>query len=107
MKKLVHLGLAALIVAGFTAPAAAAAPGHFSDSAISVSYADLNIHNAAGAKVLYARLKQASETVCKLDSYRELGSLARVADAKACFAETLDEAVAEVSSAALSRIHST
>ena len=99
-------GVFALMLVGFWQTAIAAAPTQFETERVTVSYADLNIHSAAGARVLYSRLKAASESVCHVESYRELGSLSRVADAENCFDETLDEAVAEIDSAALKRIHS-
>ncbi len=108
MKKSIVVGITALFVCGLgvSASAVAASPSQFNDGAISVSFADLNIQNAAGAKVLYTRLQQASKSVCNLESYRELGSLSRVAEAQACYADTLDEAVAKIDSAALQAIHS-
>ena len=96
----------ALMLVGFWQTAIAAAPSQFESERITVSYADLNIHSAAGARVLYARLKAASKSVCDVESYRELGSLSRVAEAESCYAETLEEAVTEIDSAALRRIHS-
>lgn len=96
----------ALMLVGFWQTAQAAAPTQFETERVTVSFADLNIHSVAGAKVLYSRLKAASESVCAVESYRELGSLSRVADAETCFVDTLDEAVAEIDSAALRRIHS-
>ena len=108
MKKTILTGIAALIVFGLgaSATAIAATSSQFDSGAISVSFADLNIQNAAGAKVLYSRLQQASETVCNLKSYRELGSLSRLAKAQACYVEKLDQAVANIDSAALKAIHS-
>ena len=105
MRKTIVAGVSALALAAFALPAAAATPTQFDDSRISVSFADLNIDNEAGARVLYGRLQQASASVCNMDSYRELGSLARVADAEACYTETLNEAVAKIGSEALKKIH--
>lgn len=73
---------------------------------ITVSYADLNINHAAGAKVLYRRLQQASETACSVDTYQKLGSLERLAKTQKCYEVTLDEAVAKINSAELRKIHS-
>jgi UrcA family protein len=108
MKKTMLTSIAALVILGLgaSATAIAASPSQFDDSSVSVSFADLNIQNSAGAKVLYSRLQQASESVCNVESYRELGSLARVAQAQACYTETLDNAVAKIDSAALQAIHS-
>lgn len=108
MKKTMVTSIAALVVFGLSAStsAIAASPSQFEDGSISVSFADLNIQNSAGAKVLYSRLRHASKSVCNLESFRELGSLARVAEAEACYSETLDEAVAKIDSDALRAIHS-
>ena len=105
MRKTIVAGLSALALAGIALPAAASTPSQFDDSRISVSFADLNINNEAGARVLYGRLQAASASVCNMDSYRELGSLAAVADAEACYEETLNEAVAKIGSVALNKIH--
>lgn len=106
MRKTIVLGTAALFVLGFGTSAIAAAPSQFDDAGISVSFTDLNINNTAGAKVLYSRLQRASESVCNVESFRELGSLSRVAQAEKCYRETLDKAVARINSAALKKIHS-
>ena len=105
MRKTIVAGVSALVLAGIAVPAAAATPSQFDDSRISVSFADLNIDNEAGARVLYGRLQAASASVCKMDTYRELGSLAAVAKAEACYADTLDKAVAKIGSTALDKIH--
>ncbi len=107
MKRPIVVGITALVVCGLgvSASAAAALPGQFDDSAVTVSYADLNIQNTAGARVLYSRLHRASKSVCSLESYRELGSLSRVSQAEQCYTETLDEAVAKIDSDALKKIH--
>ena len=85
--------------------ALASAPSQFDDRTVSVSYADLNIHSEAGAKVLYTRLKQASKNACSMDSYREQGSLARMAAAKECYNAAHDKAVSKIDSEALKKIH--
>ena len=105
-RKVVVGGVFALMLVGFWQTALAAAPTQFESDRITVSYADLNIHSSAGARALYSRLQDASATVCNFESYRELGSLSRVAAAESCYAETLDEAVAKIDSAALTRLHS-
>ena len=107
MRKSIVTGIAALVVFGLGASlsAVAATQSQFDDGAISVSFADLNIENAAGAQVLYSRLKRASESVCGLESFRQAGSLSRVAQTERCYAETLNEAVAKIDSDALTKIH--
>jgi len=108
MRKTIVSGSVALLVfaLGASAPAVAASPSQLDVSTVSVSFADLNIENTAGARVLYSRLQQASETVCSVESYRELGSLSHVAAAEQCYTETLNEAVSKIDSAELHKIHS-
>lgn len=103
-----RLAILALLALALGSPAVAIASPGADDSTerIRVSYADLNIHSKAGAKVLYARLQKASESACSVDTYIRLGSLERLAKTKACYERTLDEFVARIDSAALQRIHS-
>ena len=62
--------LASLLVVGMAVPAIslAAAPSQIDKETVKVSYADLNIQSEAGAKVLYTRLKKASQEVCGIQS---------------------------------------
>lgn len=108
MKKTMVTGVAALLIGGLALPAAAsaAAPSQIDVAKVSVSFADLNIQNEAGARVLYARLKQASEKVCSVEPYREAGSLSKTAEAEACYSDALDKAVSRIDSDALKKIHS-
>lgn len=106
MKKIALAGTALLLFFGLGVSAAAASPGSFEEDRVLVSFADLNIQNKAGARVLYTRLQRASADVCSLDSYRELGSLALVAGAEECYVAALDKAVSKIDSEALARIHS-
>ena len=107
MKKSIVTGIAALVVFGLGASvsAVAATQRQLDDGNIAVSFADLNIQNAAGAKVLYSRLQRAAESACNLASYYELGSLTLYAKAKRCYAEKLDGLVARIESEALQEIH--
>ena len=83
-----------------------AGPGQESDDEeITVSYADLNIANEAGAKVLYRRLKSAAKEACGVESLHNHGSVTGMAVALECYEETLDELVAEIDSAPLQEIH--
>ena len=54
--------LTALALAGMAAPGALAEKGH--TVSVAVSYADLNLASADGAKLMLSRLKQASKKVC-------------------------------------------
>mgnify|MGYP001813056303 CR=1 FL=1 len=96
-----------LLALGLTAPAigSAATPSHFEDVSVRVSFADLNIHSQAGAKVLYARLKRASEEVCGLDFYTINRSLTQKRIARACYLAALEASVEKVDSDALSEMH--
>lgn len=96
---------AAVLALSIPVSGIASAPGEPDADKIRISFADLNIHNEAGARVLYGRLQRASELACSVDSYRILGSLERVAKTRQCYEETLDEFVAQVDSAALKKIH--
>lgn len=100
-------GIALLIAVGITLPAVASAgaPGQAEDTSIKVSYEDLNIDSAAGARVLYARLKRASEKVCHVGSLAEQGSIERVRNSRVCYDEVLSDAVESIDSDALTRIH--
>lgn len=105
--KTLRLGIASVVILGLgvSGTAVADSSDQIETDAVSVSFADLNIHNDAGARVLYARLKQASEQVCEVASYWEAGSVSRLQEAKACYFEAMDDAVAEIDSDALRKIH--
>ena len=97
---------ALVLGAGFLASAVAAPPALYDQVAVKVQYADLNIHNEAGARVLYERLKSAAEEVCGLDGYQRDRFLSRFKTAKECYADTLTQAVNRIDSDALKDIHS-
>ena len=101
-------GVSLLLAIGITLPAIelAAAPSQIEGFSVKVSYADLNIHSEAGAKVLYSRLKRASQKVCDVGSYSQHGSVLEVRKAKACYHETLSTAVGNIDSDALKNVHS-
>jgi UrcA family protein len=94
-----------LVALGLPLTAYAAAPSHFDDVSVKVSYADLNIDNAAGAKVLYSRLRDAAEQVCGLGPKVKLGLPAVSARAKECYLEALDKAVIDIGHEQLTRLH--
>ena len=102
MKKTTVILMAALAL---PLTAFGAAPSHFEDVSVKVSYADLNIDNEAGAEKLYLRLRNAAEQVCGFGSDMKLGSRTASAQAKACYRQALDKAVAEIDHEQLSRIH--
>lgn len=65
-------------------------------SQVHVSYADLNLHTAAGAAALNRRIKRAAEQVCGFSGDRDL---ARQAQFKACTARAIADAVASLKNA--------
>ena len=83
----------------------AGVPSQTEKVSVKVSYADLDIHSSAGAKVLYARLKRASEQVCGSTSYVTTRSLTETSKAKACVREALEASVEKIDSDALEEIH--
>lgn len=104
----IKVGIITLLTFGLAAPLAAmgATPTHLEDAAVKVSYADLNIENKAGAKILYARLQRASQEVCGIGSHDLVRSLTESRKARACYDEALTAAVKKIDSAALKEIHS-
>lgn len=99
------VSLTAAATIAISAPAFAAAPSQIDDVSVKVSYSDLNIQSEAGARVLYVRLKRASEEVCGIQPHIMNGSLARTMKARRCFQETLDASVEKIDSEALNEIH--
>lgn len=99
------LALITAVGLAFPVAASAAAPSQINVESTKVSYADLDIHSTAGARVLYSRLKRASEAVCGIQSHVINGSLADTLKARACFRETLETSVKKIESDALSEIH--
>jgi UrcA family protein len=105
--KTLRMGATTLIALAFLLPMTtlAEAPARSEANRIQVSFADLNINNTAGAKVLYARLQRASEAACKVEPYRLTGSIERFAKVKQCYEDTLDSFVVRIDSDALTRLH--
>jgi UrcA family protein len=89
---------AALAVAGLPAVQAAETGGARS---VTVRYDDLNLGTDVGVRTLYARLTRAAEMVCPDRFTREL---ARASDARACRAQAIDAAVAQVNNPRLAAL---
>lgn len=100
--------IAVIIALGLGMPllASGAAPSQGERESVKVKFADLNIESKAGARVLYARLQQASRQACNLESYTQDRSLGHIAAAKDCYDGALEKAVSKIDSKALSEIHS-
>ena len=106
-KKNRNLFVSLLAVTGIALPATgfAAAPTQFGDVSVRVSYADLDIESKAGARVLYTRLKRASEEVCGIKPHVINGSLAETLKARICYRDTLEASIEKIDSDALTAIH--
>jgi UrcA family protein len=96
--------VATFIVVGFGASSGVSAQT-MGPIDVVVSFADLNIENEAGAKVLYARLLDASREVCGSNPMQSSGTIGRL-NFDRCYRETLAEAVAEIDKESLTRVHS-
>lgn len=97
--------VATILVLGLPVAAIATGGSEIIGKSEKVSYADLNVEKEAGAKQLYRRLQQASKRVCGVDSLTVVGSLREMSRAKSCYKNSLDSAVAEIDSDALTEIH--
>lgn len=93
--------LAACLCIGVAASAHAAPVA--AERAVTVSFGDLNLTGDAGTQVLYQRIVAAAGQVCELDDIRDLR---QVADARACRARAIEEAVHEVNSPRLVAVYS-
>ncbi len=96
-----------IIVLGGPAVVLAGTPSYYyEDTKASVSYADLNLENEEGVRVLYQRLQHASKEVCGVvASLRINGSLHFLSKAQQCYRETLSNAVDKFDNHDLTRIH--
>ena len=103
-KWLVRAAVLAVGALAIPVTAIGAAPSQFKSVSVKVSYADLDIHSDKGARVLYSRLKTASQQACNLNLYIKT-SLNERQRARTCYEEALDAAVARVDSSALQQIH--
>jgi UrcA family protein len=86
--------VAAALVAGFGAAAQAADLPQ-----VHVNYADLNVNTAAGATILYQRIRHAADQVCPTFIERDLNS------ETAAKARAIGEAVAAVNVPALTQVY--
>jgi UrcA family protein len=96
-QKIAMAGIAAICLA------TAAMGAHADEAAVkthTVRYADLNLNTAAGAAVLYQRIKNAAEQVCGDVNSRQLGEAMA---AKACVGHAIYASVHSVNNVQLSR----
>jgi len=103
LKSLVVISVAFAL--GMPAIAAASPQDELHGKGVKVSYADLNLQNTEGAKVLYLRLQNAARWACDVRSVRVHGTYTDYADAKRCYREALDASVAKVDNPQVNRIH--
>lgn len=103
--KTLRKGIIALTALAIPVCALASSPVEVDGDHVKVTFADLDIHAEAGAKVLYSRLRQASKAACDVQPLTKLGSIERTAAAKECYVETLDRFVSRIDSDALKDIH--
>ena len=78
---------------------------------ITVSYADLNLENEEGVRVLYQRLQRATNKVCSTRLLEIPGSLSvslqsgTKQEIRQCYRESLSNAVEKIDNVILTRIH--
>ena len=108
MSKKLRGAVSSILIAGLlvTPAVVLAASNQIDDITSKVSYNDLDIESAAGAKELYERLKQASEEACDLRSSMLQGSMTAASKARKCYNKTLSAAVEKIDSDTLTDIHS-
>ena len=92
----------AVIVLGGLTFVLAGTPNYFEEiSETSVSYADLNLERDEDVQVLLKRLRHASRKVCAVTSPMTAGTMAW----RACYRNTLSDAIDQFNNRNLSRIH--
>ena len=95
----------AVIVLSGPAVVLAGTPPFYEDAKVTVSYADLNLKNEEGVRVLYRRLQHASKEVCGITSLNIVGSIRYRQETKQCYRKALAEAVEKIDNEELTRIH--
>jgi UrcA family protein len=98
--KYLRVALLGVVSAAFSASIVAHAAVVDAAPQVHVSYADLNVSSAAGAKTLYGRISSAANNVCPADA-RDLRSHQAHA---ACMEQAIGGAVREVNLPQLSRL---
>ena len=68
---------------------------------VAVNYADLNLDSPEGQEALYGRIARAADEVCGPRNTRRAGDLAQATRNRACYKETLSQAMSEISATAL------
>ncbi len=100
-----------VIVLGGPAVVLAGTTSYIEVGKASVSYADLNLESKEGVRVLYRRLKRASNKLCSDTPPKIAGSLPNIyfgiygQETRQCYREALSNAVAKFDNEDLTRIH--
>ncbi len=72
---------------------------------VKVSFAELNLQNEAGVRILYTRLVQASKTACGANAgYSQISTL-MIQDRRNCVKGSLSRAVGKIGNERLAAIH--
>lgn len=96
--------LAILLAPGIAG--AASDDGSAQETAVRVSYSDLNLNNQDGITALYNRLQAASRAACGPQrSVSEAGSVNRLTSNKRCYEDALDNAITAIDHPGLNRLH--
>jgi len=107
MNTIIRTKLRAAVLSAYAATSLCAlqTTAHAADDALptqKVSYADLDISKAAGAKALYRRIEAAARQVCAVEYTKDLDVAALN---RGCMKQAVDGAVERVDSAALSNLN--
>ena len=91
-----------VIVLGGPAVVLAGTHPYYESAKATVSYADLNLENEKGVRLLYRRLQYASREVCDVTSILIAESRQQ---AQRCYRQTLSNAVDKFDNEDLTRVH--
>ncbi len=84
-------------------------PNYIEHARATVSYADLNLENEEGVRVLYQRLQDASKEVCSVASPKIAEPILkkswRLKETQRCYRKTLSNAVDKIDHEDLTRVH--
>ncbi len=72
---------------------------------VAIDTAGLNLQTSEGQEILYNRLKRAATEICGSRSIRKVGSTSRVQENRACYKETLSNAVEATGIKPLQELH--
>ena len=99
------LAVVVIVALGVPTIASAGDRNELKGASVKVSYADLNVETEKDARLLYRRLKQASEQVCDYRRLSDAGSAKRMAEINQCYRAALSGAVRQVDNKLVTNIH--